>query len=352
MNGETSYLKGLCVVARAFGTTLDRKELLDLIVGTAVEAMRVKGVRLFLIDEMREEFVTVAYKGLSERYAQVGFSQPRHIACEIIPVMEKEGYFFSYDCTTDPRLENQGAKKAEGIASILVVPVRAKSRIIGGLSLFSATHRNFSPEEIDFASAIAEQGGIAIENARLFETLKRNTSLFLNLAVNINSSLDMKKILHIMTADIVEALDVKASSILLVDEEKRTLEFVASYGLSEAYLKRGPLSVEKSVDETLAGRPVAIREVAKDDRVQHKEEKMREGIVSILSAPIKTKEKVIGALRLYSSVPREFTEDEIMLVTALAHLGGLAIQNASMYLMIESDMKELKEELWSHRSWF
>jgi GAF domain-containing protein len=77
-----------------------------------------------------------------------------------------------------------------------------------------------------------------------------------------------------------------------------------------------------------------------------------EGIVTILAVPIKTKERVIGVLRLYSGVPREFTPDELMLVTALAYLGGLAIQNASLYLVCQSDMENLKGELWSHRSWF
>ena len=33
-----------------------------------------------------------------------------------------------------------------------------------------------------------------------------------------------------------------------------------------------------------------------------------------------------------------------MLVTTLAYLGGLAIQNASLYLMCQSDMKNLKDE--------
>jgi len=51
-------------------------------------------------------------------------------------------------------------------------------------------------------------------------------------------------------------------------------------------------------------------------------------------------------------VKRNFTRDEIMLVTALAYLGGLAIQNASLYLMSQTDIKDLKDELWSHRSWF
>jgi GAF domain-containing protein len=79
--------------------------------------------------------------------------------------------------------------------------------------------------------------------------------------------------------------------------------------------------------------------------VQYRKEVKEEGIVSILSVPIKTKEKVIGVLRLYSGTPRQYTKDEIMQVTALAYLGGLAIQNASLYLMCQSDMENLKDKL-------
>jgi hypothetical protein len=57
-------------------------------------------------------------------------------------------------------------------------------------------------------------------------------------------------------------------------------------------------------------------------------------------------------MRLYSGIRRVFTEEEVMLVTALAYLGGLAIQNSSLYLMLETDMKDLKADIWSHRSWF
>ena len=41
-----------------------------------------------------------------------------------------------------------------------------------------------------------------------------------------------------------------------------------------------------------------------------------------------------------------------MLVTALATQGGLAIQNASMYQLLKDDMKDLQEDIWSHRLWF
>ena len=348
MNCDSEYFKAICKVSRAFGTTLNRDELLDLIVTSAIEVMKVKAARLFLLDEEEDRFVPVAQRGLSEKYVRYGLTHPT----KIIKILQKEGHLFSYDSCSDERLNGHDIKKSEGIASILVVPVLAKGKAIGGLSLFTGTPRHFTQEEIDFVTAMAEQGGMAIEQARLFGQMKKNTSIFLDLAVNINSSLDMRTILHILTAEIAEALKVKASSILLVNEEKKTLEFIASYGLSETYLNRGPLQVEKSVDESLSGKPVAITDVTKDPRVQHKKEKEAEGIASLLSIPIKTKEKVIGVLRLYSGVRREFSEDEVMLATALAYLGGLAIQNSSHYLVLESDMNELKQDMSIQRSWF
>ena len=327
---ETNYFKTMRKISRAFGTTLDRDELLELIIQSAIDTMDGKGASLFLIDEESNEFVRVANKGLSEEYLRSGLTHP----------------------STDPRLEHHEIKKDEGIASILVVPVMVKGRLVGGLSLFTSSPRDFSHDEVDFLTALAEQGGMAIEQARLFDQLRENTRMILDLAAGINSSLDLKKIFHIVSADIAEVMKVKASSTLLIDKEKETLEIVASYGLSEKYLDRGPLSVEKSIVETLEGSPVLVSDATTDKRVQYKREKKEEGIVSILSVPIKTKEEVIGVLRLYTGVLREFTEDEIMLVMALAHLGGLAIQNASLYMMLKEDMDDLKEEMWSHRSWF
>jgi GAF domain-containing protein len=344
---KNDYFRIFCKVSRAFGTTLDKDEILNLIVESVIDIVRGKAACLWLVDEATNEFEAVAQKGLSKKYSQLQIN-----AEKIVSVVRKEGYLHARDATTDNRLNYHEAKKAEGIASMLIVPVKVKDRLIGVLSLYTPDTRDFSKDEIQFLTALAEQGGMAIENARLFEKVMENTRLFHDLAVNINSTLDVKKILQILSADVAKALGVKASAVLLIDKDKQTLELMASYGLSEKYLDRGPLSVEKSMSDTLKGKPVVIKDAATDKRVQYSKEKEEEGIVSILSVPIMAKEEVIGALRLYSEVAREFTEDEIMLVTALALQGGLAIQNASMYLMLQQDMKDLKDDLWSHRSWF
>ena len=348
MKKEKDYFKTFCKVSKAFGTTPGKEELLDLIVQSATDTMQAKAACLFLADVEKDVFVPVAQQGLSKNY----FHASPMRAKKIVDEMLKGGYLAFRDATTDSRLENLEAKKAEGIASILSVSVMVKDKAIGVLSLYTTTPRDFSKDEIDFLAALADQGGIAIEQARLLDQLRENTRLFLDLAASINASLDIKKILHNLSADIAETLKVKASSILLIDEDKQTLELVTSYGLSEKYIDRGPLSVEKSITDTFKHGPVVIKDATIDKRVEYRKEKKEEGIVSILSAPIKTKEKVIGCLRLYTGVPREFTEDEIMLVSAMAHQGGLAIQNASMYLSLQEDKKSLEKEIWSHRSWF
>lgn len=348
MTKDKDFFKTFCKVSKAFGTTLGKEDLLNLIVQSAIDTMDAKAACLFLSDEEKDVFVPVAQKGLSENYLHASPIEAKKNVGEII----EKGYLSFRDATSDPRLENLEAKKAEGIASILTVPVIVKEEAIGILSLYTSTQRDFSKDEIDFLTALAEQGGMAIEKAGLIEQMRKNTRLFLDLAANVNSSLDIKKILHNLSTELAQSLKVKASSILLIDEDKQTLELVASYGLSKKYLDRGPLTVEKSITDTFKHGAVVIKDASTDKRVEHRKEKKEEGIVSILSVPIKTKEKVIGCLRLYTGVPREFTEDEIMLTSALAFHGGLAIQNASFYLQLQGDMKNLNDELWSHRSYF
>lgn len=348
MTKQSDYFKTIANISRALGTTLERDKILHLIVQRAVETVEGKAACLFLLDEEKGIYSPVAQTGLSKNYVHASL---KHVKKEI-PVLLKKGYIHYRDAAADPRVENRERKKAEGIASILVVPVMVKGQLIGTLCLYMDKVRDFSQEEVEFLTVLAEQGGMAIENARLVEKLRENTRLFLDLAASITSSLDVKDIIQTLTNDVARAIGVKAATIRLLDEDNNTLKLVASYGLSEKYLSKGPISAEKSIAEALKGKPVVVKNASTDKGVQYKDATKEEGIVTILSVPIKSKEKVIGVLRLYSAVPREFTEDEIMLVTALAYQGGLAIQNASLYLMLKSDMKELKDEIWSHRCWF
>jgi GAF domain-containing protein len=348
MAKEINYFKTICKVSKAFGSTLSQSKLLDLIVASAIETMDAKAACLFLADEEQDVFIPVAQKGLSDKYLH---AQPLH-AKKIVSAILKGGYLAIRDATTDPRVENHEIKKAEGIASILDVPVVVRNRTIGVLALYTAETRDFSEEEIDFLTALAEHGGRAVEITRLIERIRNNSELFLDLAANINSSLDIKKILHNMTADICEAFEMKGVLIRLLDKQSGNLELVASYGLSEEFLNKGPVSARKTMSRVMKGDTVIVHDVKNDRSVEYRDALRKEGIASMLVVPIKAKDEVIGIMRLCSGTKREYSEDLVMLVNALAQTGGLAIQNAAMYLALQNDMRDLKEDIWSHRSWF
>ncbi len=351
MTTQKDYYQSLSKLSREFGTTKDQDKLLNLIVTTAKNTMKAKAAALFIMDEesdSKEKNAAVAQVGLSDKYIHAGVGH----AGKITPQLLKDGYIYIRDATTDPRLINHEAKKAEGIGSVLTVPVMVKGKMLGILTLYTSEMRNFSKDEIEFLSILAEQGGISLENASLINKLRENAQIFLDLAANISSSLNVKTILQKLTEDVAKTLDIKAASVRLLDENKQTLKLVASYGLSNKYLNKGPVSAEKSIAMALKGKPVVVNNACDDEGVQYKKEKKEEGIVSILCVPIKSQNDVIGVLRLYSDRERAFTDDEIILVTALAYQGGLAIQNASMYLMIQNDMKDLQANIWSHKSWF
>ena len=348
MAEKRDYFKTFCKVSKALGTTIGKEALLDLIVESAIETMAAKAACLFLADEKRDIFVPAAQKGLSDNYLH---AKPLR-AKSIVKAVLKGGYLAIRDATTDPRVENHEAKKAEGIASILDVPVTVRDKVIGILALYTASARDFTADEIEFLTALAEQGGMAIQRARLLERIQKNSMLFLDLASNINASLDVKKILHNLTVDLSEALGMKGVIIRLLDKGTGNLQLVASHGLSEQFLNKGPVSAEKSVTQAMKGETVVIDDVAKDKRIQYRDEAVQEGLVSMLVVPIKVKDNVIGIMRLCSAVKRDYPEDIILLVNALAQTGGLAIQNASMYMALQDDMKELKDDIWSHRAWF
>ena len=348
MTKEKDYFQTFCKLSEAFGTAATMDGLLNMIVKSAAEVMKAKAACLFLTDYKQNVFVPAAQWGLSDTYLHANPIQ----AQAVVAALKKKGHLFFEDATADPRLEHHDAKKAEGIASILTVAVMVDDRCIGVLSLYTAQQRKFSKDEVTFLKALATSGGISVKKARLLKRIERNASLFLELASAINSSLDIKQILNSMSEKTCHALGMKGATIRLFNDARGELDLVAGYGMSDAFLAKGPVSADKSVADALKGKTVVIEDIAKDNRLQYLEATIREGIASMVSVPIRSRDRVIGVMRLYSECIRKYPQDFITIIEALAHTGALAIENASMYLALQEDKKSLEEDIWSHRSYF
>jgi hypothetical protein len=62
---------------------------------------------------------------------------------------------------------------------------------------------------------------------------------------------------------------------------------IAAYGLSNWFVRMGPAIVDRSMTESLNGKTVSIPDATTDERVEYRKQVRQEGIVSILSVPVK-----------------------------------------------------------------
>jgi signal transduction protein with GAF and PtsI domain len=168
-----------------------------------------------------------------------------------------------------------------------------------------------------------------------YETLLKITKV-------ISHSKDPEEVVLMTVEAIKTALDVKGCTIFLINRESNDLEIAASYGLSNEYLNKGKISALRSIAQSLEEGPVAIYDVTDDPRIQYHEAAKVEGIFSILSVPIITTGRPIGALRVYTSEPWEFALDDVNFVQAMASITGMAIEMAKHYKGMKESIDLLK----------
>lgn len=327
---EKKYLNVFQAVTDAVSSTLNVKEVLDLIVKKIPEILNLKGATIRLLDDTGKELKLVAAYGLSARYLNKGPVDTEENIREAL----RESPVAITDAATDPRIRYKKEAEEEGIRSMLTLPIIARGKVIGVLRLLTGHPRDFTQEEIDFAASLAKQCGTAIENARMFEKQYREVrylQAIQEVSKVISSTLDSREVLDTIVRKIPEIMSTRAATIRLLDDAGKKLVLAAAYGLSEKYLNRGPIEADDNVAVALDGKPVAIFDATTDPRVAYQDEAREEGIRSMLVIPIVVRQKIIGIMRLLTDTYRNFGQDEIDIAVALAEQGGIAIENARMY---------------------
>ena len=169
-----------------------------------------------------------------------------------------------------------------------------------------------------------------------------NYDTLLKITRAISHSRDPEEVVLMTVESIKTVLDVKGCSLFLLNRKTEELEVAASFGLSEEYINKGPVSALRSIALSLEEGPIAIYDVSDDPRIQYPEEAKKEGIVSILSVPMVAGGRLIGALRIYTSEPWEFTLEDVNFVQAMAQMTGMAIEMARQYKGLKDSIEILK----------
>ena len=195
-------------------------------------------------------------------------------------------------------------------------------------------------------SLIGERLGGAIAKSQLeerTESAARRMEALAGLARTISEEDYLDRILQAIAEMVAKTLDSPVCFIMLVDEDRRELVISAACCSSPNYLHKMPLEIEDSLIGHVVreGRVMVIRDVLEEKQYRYPELARRTGLASLLSVPLMTREKVIGAINLYTREVRQFTEDEIGFVKVVAGQAGIAIENARLM----SEALEMKRTL-------
>ncbi len=142
-----------------------------------------------------------------------------------------------------------------------------------------------------------------------------------------------------LTQLLVGALEIKGCNLFALNADTRELEILASFGMSMAYINKGPLVVDKSIGCIKDKESVVITDIKETDLLQYPKEAMEEGIRSIIAVPIVLYGETIGSLRLYHHEPWEISVQDLDSLKLLAENVGLAM----MYTRLLNAMTTIKE---------
>ncbi len=164
------YYTALYHTALTISSSLELDQVLQSITTSITEAMQVKACALRLLDSETGQLRLSAVHGLSQEYLAKG---PVNLTNSSIDseVMTGSPVHIA-DARSDPRFQYKDAARQEGIVSMLCVPLEVHGESIGVMRVYTDKSTTFHDDDVQFLSVLASLSALAIENARLFESVK------------------------------------------------------------------------------------------------------------------------------------------------------------------------------------
>jgi transcriptional regulator with GAF, ATPase, and Fis domain len=259
LNREFSILN---TISQTINQSIDLHEILNNSLDRITELTEVSAVGLYLLDEREKDLVFAAQRGFSRNFSKgmrtlklgEGISGKVAVSGETM---------FIEDYPAHPKAFSLAIE--EGINSLVVIPLKSKTKIYGTLHIAWKDVHQFNPFEVTLFNSIGQMISNAMERATLYtENVKRleEQRRLYSISQEIASRLELKVILQKIMENVVALLGVDGGAITLWDNRKQNYVTAIVYGLPESLIG-GEVSPPMSglVGEVCAKSPCSLREL-------------------------------------------------------------------------------------------
>ncbi|MBI3058154.1 MAG: GAF domain-containing protein [Deltaproteobacteria bacterium] len=258
------------------------------------------------------------------------------------------------DALTDPRYQAISQTKVTqkaGISFFAVFPINAKGKCAGTIAFLGQKPRKLTGEEERLLTSMANQIGIALENAALFEqvrTRSQQLAALNTITATVNRSLEPDVVLKESVEKVRELLGFDAAWIYVLDPTAQELHLRAYKGLGEEVVRsmyRREIGTGNMGRVIASGEPLVYEDIQTDpDYLQGSATRRAQslGFRTLCNFPVKSKARILGVLNLANSSRRRLSSGDLELIASIANEIGVGVENAS--LVYDTKQKSLELE--------
>jgi two-component system NtrC family sensor kinase len=348
---SNAFIAALSQVAARVGRTRDPGQVLEGL-GIELKALGMTCVIAFLESDTQEvvvQYTSIESAALEAAEKLVGFKlEGLRLPSEAWPsgrIVESMQPVFTPDAVEVtaalvPSLPKDVVERAIHLIgvpednAVMYLPLVVEEQAIGFLTVWGEELRE---TDLPAFSVFAAQVAGTMEGVRLYSEANQRAQELDALSragQTIASSLDLDRVLALVTAEARILLDAEASSVLLYDSDTDELVFTAASPTASESL----LGVRMPADAGIAGWVLSEREAAlvsdsqRDPRWYDRVDAMT-GMTteSLLAVPMMHGEEIVGVLEAMNRKGGPFEERDVYLLGALAGPAAVAIENARLF---------------------
>ncbi|MBI2211362.1 MAG: GAF domain-containing protein [Deltaproteobacteria bacterium] len=349
---RTAELAALYDVTATVNRSLELETVLQEVIKEVSKVFHFDATRIFLLDpqaaevHLRASFETAPELAARARVFKLGQGVVGKVAESGQPVIFE-------DAQTDPRYQawsQTKVTKQAGSSFFALFPIKAKERCVGVIVFIGKEPRRLTPEEERLLTSMADQIGVAVENATLFEetvTRAKELSALYDVAATVNQSLEAESVLREVIQKILEVTRFDGARFYLLSLDGKELQLKAHEGINPEFGSRTTgdsvgVGINGSVAAT--GKPAIFADIQTDPRYAElaSGKLAREaGYRAYISLPLKAREKIIGVMNFLSYRAHEFLPRDIALFTSMANQIGVALENAALFEQVRTRSRQL-----------
>jgi len=345
---ELSTLNTLAIIA---GHSLDEEQILKDALAEVCQALDVDTGFAYLLDTDKAALFRHATWGAEEVSPQdMAMSQRLPVGLGVTgrTVLTKTPLIASMDQYGEPRWRAMLIRN--GVQTVMATPLLSRDAAQGALTLLIRQNRPATTDDVRFLSAIGNQLGVALENARLFTKTQRSSQelkVINTVMQEITQTLALDDILERICEQTTHLMNAESFFVGLLNE---TEDEIVARVIVDQGKRLEPFSFSISDANTLTSYIVTTGESLLFYDLQAQRANLpAPGLVvgpsphSWLGVPMVIEERIIGAMSIQSYTPNSFTEADRRILSVIAHQTAIAISKAQLFEELKTRMKQLQD---------